>query len=413
MKKNLLLAGLLGLLLTATWLLSEKKIFQQQNPGESVLQTALKEAQTIQLPHVQLALEDGVWSTASGEVVRGELMGELRRDLNALRVARTLTSTSLKNRDQEFFSHPVPFALGPTHFVLGDLSPSGDSFYFALEKSLDVYVVDLTAMGSSAVTDQENLLQMAKYQRLKDLLTLAERAWFDRRLVALARLGDFSRWQSGNLSLDAHALGQKSWGPPLVQAMQAGLLSLQVKGEIRQTQPTQRAALADWVFTKERGEERWEFFQHETLPVLSVWIAERGKSYPLDEESSDFVRRFPATLINRPFKLRLAPAGSHLDFIEGSKRASSAPEAFDPVQLGAFSEFFTTPQSFERAQILAVGDCAAMAKGVPYQILVGDEIWHPFRVKGALVFLECGSGVALSWSLPLESTLDFASLRKP
>ncbi len=423
MKRLIPMAGLAALLLFATWLLTEKEVWKKQDAVEGSLRAALADLRSVELPHVRFAPRDGVWRTSSGQMVRAEALQEFQRSLEAFHFARVLDPSEGGGSREDFFGEGVNFKLNGTTFTLGDLAPSGDVFYFGMEGEPGVRVVDLREMGSLATADTENVLQEAKYQRLRDLFLANEHAWRETRLTLLTRLGSFRSWTDGERRLDAPALGARPWAEPLLKAFQAGLLSLHRQGEELAHKPAGKPALASWRFLEGKEETVWEFYAHPSLPLLYVWVASLGRAFPVDEPSSALLRRFPARLIDKPSNLTLRPQPpTHARLVQGrdsweaevvAGRWTFRPSSLDEEKAVGLLNFFSAPQTFAHVSLLAPTECRTLAAGAKFAVTLGAETWHWLSVPGGHALLECGLNVALGFFPPLDSGFDFVSLKKP
>lgn len=423
MKKNLWLLGILCGVLFLTWLITEQHIFSSTPVIETEFAQSIKSAKRILLPNAELAEVEGVWRLRDGEIARADYLQELHRSLEQIKVSKTITLDAGKTT-VEYFSAPVTIKLDDHEYIIGDLSATGESFYFTAKGSQGIYLVDLNEMGSVAVADSQNLLQREKYHRLRDLIQVSENGWRERRLAALTQFGSFRSWRSGEYSLIAAELKAKPWGELLVQALQAGIASLEVQGNVLKERPAKHASVGDWVFTLEDGSEAsWEFFEHPTLELVYVWIPRLKKAYPLGQTSSDFLKDFIPRLIDRPFPLTLHPTPlSEAQLSEGKDQwkvsvnardeKTFSPASIDVTAGETLLHFFRSQQNFDSLTLLAPKDCQRMLVGMRFGFKTPDMSWGILPVPGALVFLECSTSIALSWGLDRDSQMDIKTLRK-
>lgn len=417
MKKNFLLASLLSALLAVTWLLTEKKVFEATPITEKLLQEALTNARRIKLPNAELSEEKGVWRLTDGEMARADYLQELHKSLEQLKVSRTIKSSNT----EEFFTNPVLINLGQTEVIIGDLTATGESFYLKISGGKDVSVVDLQQMGSLAMADDDNLLQREKYNRLRDLILLPAPRWREIRLVALTQFVAFKNWQASDYFLSVGEVTNKPWGMAIIKALQAGISSLEVSGNIINEKPKKHSKIDDWVFTlDDQSLAVWEFYNHPDVELIYVWIPRLGKGYPLDQGSSDFIKGFVPKLINKPFQLTIYPQISDsAELIEGNEKWDMTLENGEWISNKAINKenahsmlaFFSKNENFDYLSLLSAKDCQKIQDGANFKVKIQDDIWGVLKVKGALVFLECSTRIALGWSLPLDSSMDFASLR--
>lgn len=422
MKRNLLLGGVLALLLGVTWLVTEKKAFEHLPPAEAALQEALQSPQRYQLPNVTLTQQGQVWVNSEGEMVRAERLQEFHHSLEQFHVSKTIPSEEGGLEAAAYFGQGLTFTVGKRQFVLGDIAPTGESFYFKVEGLPGVHLVDLNQMGSALVSDENRILQQEKYHRLRDLLQLPSARWRENRLVMLGQFGEFRQWSAGKFVLNAEEVSSHPWGHVLLEALQAGLSSLEVAGKTLDHPPTKRAGLDDWVFVLgDKSELRWEFYQHPDLELVYVWIPKQQKAYPLSQDSSDFLRELLPRLINRPLPLTIHPvpldrvklteAGQAWVGVRKGQGMEFTPEGINAKRASELVKFFYTPQSFDYVTLLAADECARLKQGARFQVDWENEHWGVLPIQGGLVFLQCEAHVALTWSLPLDSSLDFATLR--
>lgn len=417
MKKNLILASLLALLLVVTWLLTEKNIFSETPLAENQIQKALESAKRIKLPNAELNEIAGVWRLEDSELARADYLLELHKSLEQLKVSRVISGKDAS----EFFTSPLKIEIDKQEITFGDISATGESFYLQVSGSRDVFVIDLQEMASLAMADDDNLLQREKYNRLRDLISLPSFRWREKRLAALTQFVSFKSWKAGEYELNVAKVTSKPWGMTIMQALQAGISSLEVAGNIIKEKPKKHASMEDWSFTLEdESVAVWEFYQHPDLELIYVWIPRLSKGYPLDQGSSDFIRGFVPKLINKPFTLSIYPEllttaqlqeGSDVWSVNLGREGWNSDRPINEKNAQAILEFFSSKQHFDSLSLLGSKDCEKIQSGARFKLKVNNDLWGILPVKGALIFLECTTHVALSWSLPLESSMDFATLR--
>lgn len=406
MKKIILLSGLLVLLLTLTWVLTESGWMDNKSNLERVMAESLKNPQKFNLPAAELSLSEGVWRTGSGEIARAEVLEELHRSLESLTIARVITDAPERT---EFFGEGLKFSVDDKTFEWGTMAPSGDSFFLGLVGDANVYVVDLRAMGSFAMADEEKVLLQAKYQRLRDLLLYPEDRWSEERLLPLLQFSQFLVWEKGDLKLDSQVLSKRPWGKAAMNAFLAGLQSLKVKGNILNQSPIKKSKIASWIFTLQTGEKvAWEFYEHPNLDLIYVWLPHLKKAYPLDQESSAFIGRFPERLVSKSFSMVLGEPGVKPEIIERKR-----PVTFESEASKALIRFMQTAQTFEILSLISGKDCQELARTSVIQLKTQGIEYAWRRVSNAWAILDCESGLTWTWSLPLESPMDFATLLKP
>ncbi len=401
-------------LLALTWFLTE------QNGGEGVpvVQTRLREelarVRELTLPQARLRQQDGVWRLENGDMARADFLEEWHRSFEQFEVARTLGPTEASV--EEVLADAVKVGINDEVFLVGDLTPAGEGFYFGRQGDPSVYVVDLNRVGSLAVADDDLQLQLAKYQRLRDMLTLPSDRWRELRLMPLTGMGTFDEWRVQGLTLRAGDWAGRPWGDPLVARVQAGLASLTLKGATVTARPAGKPAFT-WAFTQKGKVSLWEFFPHRVHDVFTVWIGDQSRGHLLDGAASELVRTFPRTLVDRPLSLTLASTSwREATVTEGSRQWSVRREgewrATPPAgaALAALLEFLGAAQNYESVKLLTAEECAALSKGAKISVDVEGAVWRWLSVSGGRVLLECATGVALSWRLPLDSPLDFATL---
>lgn len=406
MRKLLLLMAALAGLLGVTWVLTESGWLTSATDFDKTLARALAQAHSYQLPQARLAQVDGVWRTGQGEIARAEVLTELHQSLERLRVARVIDSVEDR---REFFSDGLRFTVNDVEFEWGDLAPSGDSFFLGIVGDPRVYVVDLYDMGSLAAVDDERILLQAKYQRLRDLLLYPEDRWREERLLPLLQFGKFRRWRKGELELSATTLSQAPWGTAIIQAFLSGLQSLRVKGAIQTQKPEKPSRIPSWSFeVDEKTTVTWEFFEHPSIDLIYVWVPHLGKAYPLDIESSDFLQRFPERLIGKSFSMVLGVPGEAAELLEAGQTVTVENSATKAVQ-----RFLQTAQTFEHVTLLSAGDCRQLADTAQFAAVIGGQRFDWRRVAGGWAVLNCAAGLSWTWSLPLDSAMDFARLVAP
>jgi|GEM_PF-2879351 len=403
MKKNLFLFVGLIALVSLTWVLTESGWLSSTSRLEELLVQSLKNPQRLELPAAELYVKDGVWLTGAGEVARAEVLDEWHKSMEAIHIARVIERPENK---KEFFTQELRFTIDEQIFEFGDLAPSNDSFYLSVPGDPDVYVVDLYDMGSMAVADDEKVLLQAKYQRLRDLLQYPEDRWREERLLPLLRLAGFSHWEKGELRLDGNELKERPWGLAVMKAFSAGLQSLLVKGPIMTQKPTGISLLEPWNFIQSDGStSTWEFYQHNSLDLVYVWVPSLGKAYPLDEPSSTLIKFFPERLIDRLFQMNFNPAKDPAVFHVNGKLVKG-----DSAQTKAVQQFLLSEQTFNQLSMLSEEDCRVLEKKNSFMAQIGTLHYAFRRLEKGWNILECVTGLSWTWSVPLESQMDFARL---
>lgn len=424
MKQNLWLSAILAALLGITWLVTEKQVLEEIPPAQTALRNALVNAKRISLPEAKL-LQDAsrVWRTSDGEVVRAEYLQELSKMIEQIKVAKALSPRELGSGKDAFFTNSHRIGLDDFELVLGDLTPTGESFYFTVTGAEEVYLADLQEMASAAVADTDNLLQREKYHRFIDLVTLPEARWKENRLGALTQFGSFKAWKSGELSLVISELKGRPWAELILSSFQRGIASLTVQGPILKSRPAKHARIEDWVFTLEDGTQAsWEFYDHPSLELIYVWIPRLGKAYPLSQESSDFLKSFLPRLMPQSFplvlssapatSLRLQEEGQVWTVLEGpDRKLQFSPSTINAADAELVLDFFTTKQTFDHLTLLSPRDCQKLTAGARLKVITPEATWALLPVKGGSVFLECQAGIAIGWGKPENSALNFNSLR--
>lgn len=403
MKKNLFLFVGLVALVSLTWVLTESGWLSNTPRLEELLVQSLKNPQRIELPAAELYVKDGVWLTGAGEVARAEVLDEWHKSMEAIHIARVIEKPENK---KEFFTQELRFTIDEQIFEFGDLAPSNDSFYLSVPGDPDVYVVDLYDMGSMAVADDEKVLLQAKYQRLRDLLQYPEDRWREERLLPLLRLSGFSHWEKGELRLDGNELKDRPWGLAVMKAFSAGLQSMLVKGPIMSQKPTGISLLEPWNFIQSDGStSTWEFYQHNSLNLVYVWVPSLGKAYPLDEPSSTLIKFFPERLIDRLFQMNFNPAKDSAVFHVAGKLVKTETPKSKAVQ-----QFLLSEQTFNQLSMLSEEDCRVLEKRASFMAQIGTLHYAFRRLEKGWNILECDTGLSWTWSVPLESQMDFATL---
>ena len=424
MKKNAWLLGILVALIVITWLVTERKIFESVPTVQAQLKAEVENLRQLRLPAAELSQDsEGVWRSSDGEVVRAEYLQELHKNLEQFKISRTFAARDIPPGSNPYFNSAVHVGINQLKLVIGDLTPTGDGFYFTIDGHSEVYLMDLQEMSSQAVGDTDNILQREKYNRMMDLIQLSTPRWREKRLAALVRFGSFREWRSGEYSLDILQLRDKPWATVIFSALQAGIASLEVEGAIVTQKPAKQTKLDNWSFVLEdNSEASWEFYEHPSLQLIYVWIPRLGKGYPLNQASSDFLRDFTPRLIKKSFSITIHPAPIETARLqEGEDQWIVAPnrvftpDTIEQTHANNLLDFFSTKQTFDHLSLVTKRDCLKLRDGARYQVSLGSEnedIWGVLPVKGGLIFLECQTGIALGWSTPLDSSLDFATLRK-
>jgi hypothetical protein len=404
MKRLLILFAVLCSLLGLTWFLTETGIFEKKTPFEEALHKELKNIKSYTLPVASLSQDMyGIWRTSAGEVVRSELLDELHRSLESISISRVINHFKNPTERVEYFPTKDTFKLNNIIFEWGSLSPSGDSFYLGIQGHPEVYVADLTAMGSLAVGDNENVLMQAKYQRLRDLIFYPERGWQETRLLPLLQMYGFKHWRKGTLKLDGDILAQRSWGEEIKKFFIAALQSLEVQGEIIKVKPQGDPAFASWVFESVGEAMVWEFYEHKNIDIIYVWIPSLAKGYPLNGESSELLQKFPERFVDRPFSMTLNPLSENMEvFHKGDLIKTKSPV------YGALMKFFQLKQNFDHLTFLSVKDCNELK--TPLEVRVNSTVYNLRKVTGGWAIMDCELGLVWTWSLPLESDMDFDTL---
>lgn len=392
MKKILILSAILCSLLGLTWLLTESGQFSQSTELEKKLQAALRNPTLYKLPNATLSYVDSHWQSSQGIVLRAELLDELHRSLESIKVHRVLKNPPQK---ESFFSRNLVVQINDLELLWGDMSPAMDSVYLSLTGDPDVYVMDLNELGSMAVGDNENVLRQAKYQRLTDLLNFPEHGWEETRLFYILRRSGFQLFSKGEIRLDPVVLSRRFWGAEVMKSFVAGLQSLEIHGEIKNQKPQGVSVIENWTLTQSDGSlEVWQFFQHPQVDLIYVWIEALQKAFPLNEASTELVKSYPERLIDKPTLFQLKSPEDSLSFTP----------ALSPEAVSTFKEFLETKQSFDLVAIHAgcapqAGSLEMKLNGVVYRLQRTDESW---------LIRDCETGVEWTYRLPKDSPLDFS-----
>jgi len=400
MKRNLQLIALLLGLLGITWVITESGWLDSRSKLEIALKAALANPREIELPLAFLKVQQGVWRTAEGEIARAEILDELHNSLAGIQIAREIEHVESR---KAFFSNELRFRIDDHVFEFGDLVPSNDGFYLGMVGDPKVYVVDLTQMGSLAVADENGLLQQAKYQRLRDLLLFPEDGWRDSRLTALLELNQFASWDRGQKSYVAHELTQLPWGKVVLDGFSANLRSLVVRGSILQEVPKTKKLPGVWNFKLTDGKSlTWEFYEHPSLDLIYVWVPQRARAYPLDEESSFHVKRFPAPLIGRMFNMTFNPQVETPEFTRAGKAVVNE-------RTKLVENFLKTEQTFSELRLVDEL-CEEQIKEAKFKVRIGSLNYAWVRQEKEWRIFDCAHGVEWRWKVPLDSGLEFANL---
>ncbi len=392
MKKILALFTILCALLGLTWMLTESGQFSESFELEKKLQAALRNPTLYKLPQATLRFENSHWQSSKGIVLRAELLDELHRSLESIKIQRVIKSPPER---ESFFANNIVVQINDLELQWGEMSPAMDSFYLSLKGDPDVYVMELDDLGSMAVGDNENVLRQAKYQRTTDLLKFPEHGWQETRLFYVLRRSGFLLFSKGNVRLDPVILSKRFWGNELIKSFVAGLQSLEILGEIKEEKPKGINIIENWSLTQPDGSvEEWEFFKHPQVDLVYVWIDSLKKAYPLNEPSSDLVKTFPERLIDKPFLMQLKTPEEALSFL---------PKLSDQaVQI--FKEFLETKQSFDLISIHSgciseAGSIEMNINQIKYRLQRSQESW---------LIRDCETGVEWTYRLPKDSPLDFS-----
>jgi hypothetical protein len=392
MRNIALLSVALSLLLILTWVMTESGIWDKKTILESKLEAVLKNPTRYQLPLAQLEFKNGFWQSSQEIPLRAELLEELHRSLESIRISRVISSPP---DYQDFFSQGSRFVINDVEFLWGDLSATGDSFYLGLKDNPDVYVVDLTQLGSLAVGDSQNVLLHAKYQRLRDLLHFPEHGWQERRLFSILRIPGFKIFEKGPLRVDSEVWSKRPWGGALKSFFISALHSLEVMGEIRREKPQTMSLIEPWVLTFDNGETlKLEFFPHPDLAITYVWIESLQRAYPLNPESSEVIQTFPERVRETPFALSLNPNSSPLGLtpeLSSEKREN-------------LEKFFNLSPYFDLLTLTS--DCSVPQKHLA--VSVEGVIYHLWRREESWVMMDCEAQVQWLYRIPRDSVLDFS-----
>ncbi len=392
MNKIVLLGLILCSLLGVTWLLTESGQFDQSYEIEKKLQAALKSPNLYKLPQATLRFEDSHWQNAKGIVLRAELLDELHRSLESIKIHRVIKNPPER---ESFFANNITVQINDLELQWGEMSPSMDSFYLSLKGDPDVYVMDLNELGSMAVGDNENVLRQAKYQRMTDLLNFPEHGWQETRLFYVLRRSGFQHFNKGSINLDPVKLSQRFWGNEVIKKFVAGLQSLELLGEIQTSKPKGITVFENWKLAQPNGIiDDWQFFHHPQVDLIYVWVESLQKAFPLNEASSDLVKVFPERLIDKPFIMQLKSPEEVLSFTP-----SLNPEAQD-----VFNEFLSSKQNYDLLTVHS--GCSEKVEGVEMSI---NQIKYQLRrTHESWLIQDCETGVQWTYLLPKESPLDFS-----
>lgn len=392
MKKILLLSGILVALLGLTWLLTESGQFDQSFEIEKKLQAALRNPTQYKLPQATLRYQDSHWQSSKGIVLRAELLDELHRSLESIKIHRVMKNPPER---ESFFTNNLIVHINELELQVGDMSPAMDSFYLSLKGDPDVYVMDLNELGSMAVGDNENVLRQAKYQRMTDLLKFPEHGWQETRLFYILRRSGFQLFAKAQIRLDPVLLSKRFWGSEVIKSFVAGLQSLEILGEIKDEKPLGINVIENWSLTQADGSvEEWQFFQHPQVDLIYVWIESLKKAFPLNEASSDLVKAFPERLIDKPTLMQLKAPEESLVFTP----------ALGDAWARLLREFLETKQSYDLITIHP--GCQSESGGVEMRI---NQIKYQLqRTMESWLIRDCESGIQWTYRLPKDSPLDFS-----
>lgn len=392
MKKILLLSGILAVLLGLTWLLTESGQFDQSFEIEKKLQAALRNPTFYKLPQATLRYQDSHWQSSKGIVLRAELLDELHRSLESIKIHRVMKNPPAR---ESFFTNNLIVQINDLELQWGDMSPAMDSFYLSLKGDPDVYVMDLNDLGSMAVGDNENVLRQAKYQRMTDLLKFPEHGWQETRLFYILRRSGFQLFSKAQIRLDPVLLSKRYWGSEVIKSFVAGLQSLEILGDIKDEKPLGINVIENWSLTQADGSvEEWQFFKHPQVDLIYVWIESLKKAFPLNEASSDLVQAFPERLIDKPTFMQLKAPEEQLVF---------APLLKDSA-VSALKGFLETKQSFDLVTIHP--GCQAESGGV--EMSINQIKYRLQRTMESWLIIDCESGIQWTYRLPKDSPLDFS-----
>ena len=403
MKKNLLLTGVVLALLAITYLLTESAWLEARDPLAERLGAALRSARSFSLPQARLNLVEGQWYTGAGDLARADLLEEWHRSLERLRVREVIAAPEER---ASFFTDNLEFAIDDTVFEWGGLAPSQESFYLGIKGEAPVYLVDLQQLSSLAMADDDKVLQVAKYQRLRDLLIYPELGWREHRLLALAQLPSLLRFQKGEIVLESEVLELSALGEAGKDALSAGLMSLTVAGATHHEKPIKLKELFRWRLEEKIGKSReWIFYDYPQGGSLLLWDEGLARGWTLAAESGSYVQRFPERLVDKTLSLTLLEDTTKLRYRRNGTELEGLPR-----QHAVIAKFLSSAQRFELLTAVSKLECLQLARSANFETQTDAQTLAWRKSKEAWLILDCEAGLGLSWSLPLDSALDFAKL---
>lgn len=390
MKKIVILSSILFSLLALTWVLTENGLFDRSFEFDKKLQAALRNPSRYQLPQATLLFKEDHWQSSKGVVLRAELLDELHRSLESIKIHRLLENPPER---ENFFSNNMEVHINDLVVQFGEMSPSMDSFYLGIKGDPHVYVMDLNELGSLAVGDNENVLRQAKYQRLRDLLNFPEHGWQETRLFQVLRRSGFQLFKKGDIILDPIQLSKRAWGDEVIKKFVAGLQSLEILGEIKNEKPKGLNVIEGWKLTQADGNvDEWQFFPHPSVDLVYVWIDSLKKSYPLNPASSELIKVFPERLIDKPFMMQLL----------GDEDIVRFNPPLNQQAQQTLEDFLYSSQNYDLLSLHK--DCSESGiemtiNKIKYQLQRQLESW---------TIQDCETGVRWTYRLPKDSPLDFS-----
>lgn len=390
MKKIAILSAILCILLGLTWALTENGLFDRSFELDKKLQAALRNPSRYQLPQATLLFKDNYWQSSRGVVLRAELLDELHRSLESIKIHRKIENPPER---ESFFAHNVEVHINDLILQWGEMSPSMDSFYLGIKGDPHVYVMDLNELGSLAVGDNENVLRQAKYQRMRDLLNFPEHGWQETRLFQVLRRSGFQLFKKGEINLDPINLSKRSWGNEVIKKFVAGLQSLEILGEIKDEKPQGLNVIENWKLTQADGSvDEWQFFPHPEVDLVYVWIESLKKAFPLNTPSSELIKVFPERLIDKPFMMQIL----------GDKDTISFNPPLHQRAQESLEDFLYSSQNYDLLSLhkdCSTGGVDMIINKIKYQLQRQIESW---------TIQDCETGVRWTYRIPRDSPLDFS-----
>lgn len=173
MKKNLLLAAVLGILLVITYFVQEKRVESEYAAERIEGKVISGEVTSLKLPHVEAKKKDGQWWSGD-QLLSHNKFKQIEEKLNDLKMVKTL-----KGKWEQVAENPLDFEVNSTPWSLGDFSLDKSSFYLKAGDKMGLAFID--AEGNSMGTSAEEI-EMAKLAELKNLLSTPLEAMKEKQL---------------------------------------------------------------------------------------------------------------------------------------------------------------------------------------------------------------------------------------